>query len=528
MFDILIKNGMVIDGSGSPARRADVGITGERIAALELLPDSPAAQVIDASGLVVAPGFIDIHSHADYILPGLPTADSKVHQGVTTEVVGNCGISAAPLNDEMRQRGDANSPLGSFGAKWQWNTFEQFLAFLQRQGTSVNVAPLVGHGSVRKKVMGLGSESPTPDQLNEMKNEVELAMQAGAFGLSTGLIYPPNVYSTTPEIIELARVASRHHGIYTSHIRGEGKTVLDAVEEAMRVGREAQLPVEISHLKAELRVNWHKMEMILETIHAARHAGQDVSADMYPYNAFCTTMTSMLPDWALAGGVEAMIERLQQPASRSRIRAALAADAVDGEPGYWEGTIVSSCRPLPHYAGRTLREISNEKGLAPEDTVMELLVEAGGEAEIVQFAMDEVNVEIGLATDFIMVGSDGDGRAAQGPYSAGKPHPRNYGTFPRVLGHYARERRLFPLETAVAKMTGMPAARLGLRDRGLLKPGFFADITVFDPDTVRDTATFANPHQYAAGIEYVLVNGNPVLWQGSHTRALPGKVLRRQ
>lgn len=527
MFDLLIKNGMLIDGSGSPARRADIAISGERIAAIDRLEGAEAAEVIDASGKVVAPGFIDIHSHADYILPGLPTADSKVHQGVTTEVVGNCGISAAPLSPEMRLLGDANSPLGSFGTPWEWNTFEDFMQKLEERGTAVNVAPLIGHGTVRKKVMGLSAATPTPEQVEAMRAEVRQAMDAGAFGMSTGLIYPPNVYSSTEEIIALASEVGQRGGIYTSHIRGEGNTVLEAVDEAIRIGREAGLPVEISHLKAEQRVNWYKMPLVVQKIQDARAGGQDVSADMYPYNAFCTTMTTLLPDWALVGGIDSMVARLQAEPERSKVRQALAADALDGEPGYWEGTIVSSCRPLPEYAGRTVRAIAEEQGVAPEEAVINLLVAARGEAEIVQFAMDEANVEFGLGMDFVMIGSDGDGRAAEGRYSAGKPHPRNYGTFPRVLGYYARQRGIFPLETAVAKMTGMPAAKVGLKQRGLLQQGYYADLTVFDPATVIDKATFYNPHQYAAGIEMVIVNGKATIRQGEHTRALPGKVLRR-
>ncbi len=527
MFDILIQGGTVIDGSGQPAYRADVAVQGERIVAVEPLEIAEAQVVIQAAGLVVAPGFIDIHSHADYTLPVNPTAGSKIHQGVTTEVVGNCGISIAPLSPAMQALGDKNCLFGSFGLKWDWESFDDFLQMQRATGTAVNVVPLVGHGTVRQAVMGLSDAVPDEDQMERMEALVREAMEAGAFGLSTGLIYSPNVYSQTTEIIALARVAAEMGGIYTSHIRGEGHTLLEAIDEAIEIGRQARLPVEISHLKAELRINWHKMKKAIAKIDAARSEGLDVTADMYPYNAFCTTMTSLLPSWALVGGYEAMCDRLRDPQSRARMRVFMQADAEAGQPGYWEGTLISHCDPLPVYEGRNLQELADERGLAPEDTAMDILLETHGEVDMVQFAMDEANVELGLSVPYIMVGSDGEGRAVSGRMSTGKPHPRNYGTFPRVLGYYARQRKIFSLETAVAKMTGQTAARLNLRDRGLLRPGSKADITIFDPERVIDCATFSNPHQYAAGIEYVLVNGRPALWQGEHTGTLAGQILCR-
>lgn len=526
MLDILIKNGTVMDGSGKPGLRADVAIRGRRIEAIELLPDAQAERVIDAGGLVVAPGFIDIHSHADYTLPVNPTSDSKVHQGVTTEVVGNCGIGMAPLTPQMKAHKEENIIFGDFGVEWNWDSFESFLGLL-RQGTSVNVIPLVGHGTVRRAVMRMSDERPTPAQLEAMQTEVRAAMQAGAFGFSTGLIYAPAVFAETAEIIALAKVAAQEGGIYTSHIRGEGNTVLEAVDEAIQVGREAGLAVEISHLKAEQRINWHKMELILAKIDAARAEGLDVTADMYPYNAFCTTMTSLLPPWALEGGIRAMLGRLRDPQTHAEIAAFMAREAADGEPGYWEGTLISACERLPEIEGRDLRSLADERGQLPVETALDILLNSGSEATMVQFAMREENVEMGLRVPYIMIGSDGEGRSRQGSTSIGKPHPRNYGTFPRVLGHYARERGLFSMEEAVRKMTGLTAERLGLKDRGLLRPGYAADVTVFDPQRVIDRATFRDPHQYAEGIEYVLVNGKPTIWQAQHTRALPGEVLTR-
>lgn len=526
MLDILIKNGKVIDGSGKAGVMADVGIRAGRIEAVEALPGAEADLVIDARGLVVAPGFIDIHSHADYTLPVNRTADSKVYQGVTTEVVGNCGISMAPLTSQMQARKEENMIFGDFGLVWEWDSFESFLDLL-RQGTSVNVIPLVGHGTVRRAVMQVSDERPTPAQMEAMRQEVRAAMRAGAFGLSTGLIYAPNVYAETDEIIELAKIAAAEGGIYTSHIRGEGNTVLEAVDEAIEVGRRANIPVEISHLKAEQRINWHKMTAIIEKIDAARADGLDVTADMYPYNAFCTTMTSLLPAWALEGGFPAMVARMRDPQTRAQIAAFMAREAEDGQPGYWQGTLISGCERLPEIEGRDLQSLADERGRDPVDAALDILLESGGEASMVQFAMNEDNVEMGLRVPYIMIGSDGEGRSREGSTSIGKPHPRNYGTFPRVLGHYTRERGLFPLEIAVSKMTGLTAQKFGLKDRGLLRPGCAADVTILDPQTVIDRATFRDPHQYAEGIAYVLVNGKPVIWQGQHTRALPGSVLSR-
>ncbi len=526
MLDMIIRNGTIIDGSGRPGERKDVAIRGMRIAAVDRLDGVEAKEIIDATGKIVAPGFIDSHSHADYTLPVSPTADSKVYQGVTTEVVGNCGISAAPLSFAMQAKKDANSLFGSFGLSWNWDSFSSYLKLLEDTGTSVNIVTLVGHGTIREAVMGMSDTAPSPDQLDQMKNEVRKAFEAGAAGLSTGLIYAPNVYADTPEIIALARVAAEMGGFYTSHIRGEASTLLEAIDEAIEIGRRAQLPVEISHLKAELRVNWHKMGEAIAKIDEARALGLDISADMYPYNAFCTTMTSLLPAWALAGGKEAMCARLNDPVYRTEIRRSVARDARDGEPGYWEGTLISHCDKRPEYQGRNLQELADERKLAPEDLALDILLEVGGEVDMVQFAMKEENVEMGLGTGYVMIGSDGEGRAIEGRMSHGKPHPRNYGTFPRILGYYTRQRHVFPLEEAVAKMTGKPAQKFGLRERGLLRPGYFADITIFDPKRVSDTATFNDPHQYPVGIEYVFVNGSPTLRAGRHTRQRPGMVLK--
>jgi N-acyl-D-amino-acid deacylase len=526
MLDVLIRGGAVIDGTGRPARRADVAIAGDRIEAIDLLPDAGAARVIDATGHVVAPGFVDMHSHADFVLPGLPTADSKVHQGFTLEVVGNCGASPAPLTPSRRQDVIDNSALTLPALAWDWTTLRSYLDGLTRRGLSINVAPLVGHGTVRLLVMGPDDARPTTDQLRAMATEVRRAMDEGAVGLSTGLIYAPGVFADTDELVDLARAAGEAGGFYASHIRGEGDTLLPAIAEAIEVGRRARIPVEISHLKAAGRTNWPKMAQAIELIEAARAEGLDVTADMYPYVAGSTGLSALLPSWAHAGGREALLARLADPADRARIRAALDGPGPAHDAG-WDGIVISACPAQPDYEGQTLARIATGLGLPPGEAAIDVLRQAKGDAEMVLFMMSEENVALGLQRPWVMIGSDGEGRAAQGPYATGKPHPRNYGTCPRVVGHYVRDRGLLSLPEAIRKMTSLPATKLGLRDRGRLEPGIAADVVVFDAATVADTATFTEPHRYPDGIHWVLVNGEPVIADGQHTGRRPGRVLAR-
>jgi N-acyl-D-amino-acid deacylase len=526
MLDLLIKGGTVVDGTGAPGRRADVAIAGDRIEAVDVLPDAGAARVIDATGHVVAPGFVDMHSHADFVLPGLPTADSKVHQGFTLEVVGNCGASPAPLTAARRQDVIDTSGLTVPPLRWDWTSFRSYLDGLTRQGLSINVAPLVGHGTVRLLVMGPGDARPTADQLRAMETEVRRAMDEGAFGLSTGLIYAPGVFADTDEIVGLARAAGEARGFYASHIRGEGETLLPAIAEAILVGRRAAIPVEISHLKATGRENWPKMAQAIELIEAARADGLDVTADMYPYPAGSTGLTALLPPWAHAGGREPLLARLSDPTDRARLLAALNGPGLARNAG-WDGIVISGCPARTEYEGQTVARIAAGLGRPPGEAVLEILRQARADADMILFSMSEENVALGLRRPWVMIGSDGEGRAAHGPYGAGKPHPRNYGTCPRVLGHYVRDQGLLPLPEAIRKMTSLPAAKLGLRDRGRLERGAVADVVVFDPATVADTATFAEPHRYPRGIPWVLVNGEPVIAAGQHSGSRPGRVLAR-
>jgi N-acyl-D-amino-acid deacylase len=526
MLDVLIQGGTVIDGTGRPGRRADVAIARDRIEVIDLLPGATAARVIDAAGHAVAPGFIDMHSHADFVLPGLPTADSKVHQGFTLEVVGNCGASPAPLTPARRKDIIDATGLAVPALAWDWTTFRSYLDVLTRQGVAINVAPLVGHGTVRLLVVGADDARPTADQRRAMAAEVRRAVDEGAVGVSTGLIYAPGVYADTDEIVDLARAAGAGGGFYASHIRGESDTLLPAIAEAIEVGRRAGVPVEISHLKAAGRANWPKMARAIELIEEARAQGLDVTADMYPYPAGSTTLSALLAPWVHAGGREPLLARLGDPADRARIRAELDGPGMALDAG-WQGIVIAGCPARPEYEGRTLAQIAATLGLTPAEAVIEILRQAKGDVDMVLFMMSEDNVALGLQRPWVMIGSDGEGRAAEGPYGTGKPHPRNYGTCPRFLGHYVRERAVVALPEAIRKMTSLPATKLGLRDRGRLEPGAAADVVVFDPGTVADAATFTEPHRYPRGMPWVLVNGEPVIADGRHTGRRPGRVLSR-
>jgi N-acyl-D-amino-acid deacylase len=525
-FDILIKGGTVVDGTGAPATVTDVAIIGDRIQAVGALGHAEAARVIDVAGAVVAPGFIDMHSHGDFVLPGLPTADSKVHQGFTLEVVGNCGASPAPLTPARRQDVIDTAALTVPALEWEWTTFRSYLERLTGEGVSVNVAPLVGHGTIRILGMGTGDARATAGQLEAMQAEVRKAMDEGAVGLSTGLIYAPGMFADTDEVVRLARVAGEAGGFYASHIRGEGDTLLEAIAEAIEIGRRAQVAVQISHLKAAGRANWPKMARAIDLIETARAEGLDVTADMYPYPAGSTSLATLLPAWARVGSRDALLARLADPTERARIREALEGRGL-ARDAEWDGIVISGCPATPEHEGRTVAAIAADRGVTPSQAVVEILREAQGEADMILFMMSEENVALGLRCPWVMIGSDGEGRAATGPYATGKPHPRNYGTCPRFLGRYVREERIVSLEEAIRRMTSLPARKLGLRDRGLLQPGHLADVVVFDPATIADTATFADPHRYPDGIRWVLVNGQPVIAAGQHTGARPGRVVGR-
>jgi N-acyl-D-amino-acid deacylase len=525
LFNLIIKNGTIVDGSGGAWYFGDVGIVGDRIAALGEL-GSAGERIIDADGLVVSPGFIDIHAHTDALALVNPSFESKVTQGVTTEVSGNCGASDAPRGGMREDAGDDEGILAGCGIRTDWRTCSEFFTRLETVPMAINFATLIGHGSIRAVAMGYDSRKPSPDELDNMRRLTARAMEEGAFGLSSGLIYPPGCYADTDELVELAKVAAGYGGIYASHIRSEGDELLSAVEEAIRIGRDSGAQVQLSHHKATGRRNWGKVRESLALIDEARASGGRVLADQYPYTATSTGLGVLLPDWAHDGGQAALLARLRDSAQRERLRSALIESNVDG----WDVTVigfVSKERNL-RFEGLNLLQIAEMTEKAPADVVLDLLLDEDGSVGIMRFVIDESDVSTVMRHPAIVVGSDATARSGIGPLSKGKPHPRSYGTFPRVLGKYVREDGVLSLEDAVAKMTGRSASILSLPDRGLLRLGWLADITIFDPDEIADTATYAIPHSPARGVKYVIVNGQVVVDAACLTETRPGRVLKRK
>jgi N-acyl-D-amino-acid deacylase len=529
VYDIVVVNGHVIDGSGAAGADADVAISGDTIARIGHIDDADRARarkVIDAKGLTVAPGFIDIHTHSDYPILADGTAQSAVHQGVTTDILGE-SESAGPIQGPVKK----SAP---YGITVDWRTLGEYFSRLESRGISVNVGSFVGATQVRRCVIGDESREPTPGEMAQMKHLVEEAMQEGAFGLSTALLVPPNTYHTTAQLIELASVVKPFGGIFLIHIRTEGEGIDTAVKEALEVGENAQVPVEVLHLKIADRRLWGKMKDICDLIENARSRGMKAAANQYPYVAGQNNLVALVPPWAMEGGRESMLRRLKNAADRRRIEK----DLYAGIPGWynhylamsgWEGCLVASVKTEANkpYEGKSVADIARMTGKKPADVVFDLLADEEGSVPAVYFLMSEDDVRYAMKVPWVSVGSDGSAVRPDGPLGSGKPHPRWYGTFPRVLGKYVREDHVLTLEEAVRKMSSLNAEKLGITDRGLIKEGKKADVTVFDAARVIDRATFQNPHQYPVGIEYVLVNGVPVLEKGEHTGSLPGKILRK-
>lgn len=500
-YDLLIRGGTIVDGTGSPGFEGDIGIVGERIVAIGELDGTNAARVIDAAGLTVTPGFIDLHNHADRNIRDNPGVENYLFQGVTTILAGNCGKSPVGLGDYFRS--------------------------VEETGIALNLGMLIGHNAVRAEAMGNDNRAPTAEELARMEGLVAAAMDEGAFGLSTGLIYLPGTYSETGEVISLARVAAQAGGIYASHIRNEFDRVEDAIREAISVGREAGLPVQISHFKVAEPSMWGRSTVTLGLVEAARREGLDVTIDQYPYTAGSTGLANVIPAWARAGSREEFQARLDDPATRARIRAETI-DILNGAraAGDLSRITVASFPNHPEYAGKTLAEVVRMHGLEPTiengaDVAMEILYDGGGSA--VYHMMVEEDVQRIMQAPFTHIASDGSAVT----FDKNVPHLRNYGTFARVLGRYVRDQGLLSLEQAVHKMTGMPAARIRLDERGRLATGMVADISIFDLDRVGDNEDWAHPHQYAEGFTHVIVSGTPVVDGGKRVPVFPGKVLRR-
>jgi N-acyl-D-amino-acid deacylase len=528
-FDLVITNGHIIDGTGSPWYSGDIGIREGKISAIGSLASAPRKRTIDAAGKVVAPGFVDMLGQSETTILVDPRLPSKIYQGITTEITGEGG-TIAPLNDAIIQADRVS--YEHYKITPDWRTFRQYFARLEKQGMGINLASYVGATQVRRVVLGDDDKQPTPDQLEQMRALVREAMKDGAVGVSTSLEYAPAPYAKTGELIALATEAGKFGGIYATHMRNESDSVLDAIDEALRIGSEGHVPVEIWHLKVAGKSNWGRMPQVVAKIAAARASGADVTADTYAYTAWFNDFSAFIPPWAHDGGSSKLVERLKDPATRQRIRKEMMT-ASNGWDNEWQEIpgpeaimigIVQNAKFLP-LQGKRLSDIAKLWNKDPMDALFDFLIEDPF-AGVAVFGMSQPDVTLALQQPWVAVDNDSSGTSPEGLLGQEHPHPRAYGTFPRVLRKYVREDKALSLEDAIRKFSSLPAQRLRLPDRGLLKPGMWADAVIFDPATVRDLATFENPNQLSEGMEYVLVNGVPVIDQGKMTGALPGKVVR--
>lgn len=529
-YDLVIRNGRIIDGTGSPWYSGDVGIRDGRIAAIGHLGDAPARRTLDAAGKVVAPGFIDMLGQSELTILVDPRLPSKIFQGITTEITGEGG-SIAPLDDAILAADRAG--YEHYGVTPDWRTLGEYFARLERQKIGINFATHVGATQVRRMVLGDADRQPSPADLDRMRALVREAMEQGAVGLSTSLQYPPAPYATTEELIALAAEAARYGGVYATHMRNEGEGILTALDEAVRIGREAHIPVEIWHLKAAGKPSWGRMAEVVAKIEEARRSGVDVAADTYAYTAWYNSFSAFIPPWAHDGGAKKLVERLRDPAMRARIRQEMETPSAawDNEwheiPGPEAVLLCTVKNPaLRPFVGKTLADIAKQRGKEPIETLFDILVEDEAFTYVAVFGMSEPDVSLALVQPWVSINNDSEGTSPEGRLGQGHPHPRAYGTFPRILRKYVREEKKLSLEEAIRKFSALPAQRMRLADRGVLKAGMWADVVVFDPETIRDLATFEDPNQLAVGMEHVLVNGVPVIENGKMTGALPGKVLR--
>lgn len=522
MNDLRLRGATVLDGTGAAGRRATVAIRDGRIAAVGDDADAPASATVDLDGLTLAPGFIDLHTHVDFTLPRHPRGSSMVRQGVTTLVAGNCGFSPFPVvaghADDLREL----SAFIDAGLAWDWNDAHGYLAHVDAQPLACNLAQLVGHGSVRVAVMGFEPREPTPDELDRMRTQVDAALRAGAFGMSTGLVYAPGAHAATDEIVALTQVVAARGNFYASHVRSEGRGSVDAIAEALEIGQRSGAAVQLSHHKAMGRDNWGKVQRTLALIDDARKRGIDVTADQYPYLAASTTLSNLLPPWAREDGLDGMLAIFDHADRRATLVDAVHSGASDYD---LDQVMISSVPDGPNAgaAGRMLVDVAADRADEPVDTLFRLLAQERDRVQMVIFGMDEADVRTVMVHPQVAVASDG---WTLDPAEGGTPHPRSYGTFARVLGRYVREKQVLTLPAAVRKMTSLPAARLGMRDLGVIRAGARADLVAFDPQQVTDRATFADPHQFADGVELVVVNGQVVIRSGRDTGAEAGVVLR--
>jgi len=528
-FDVLIKSGTVYDGTGGEPQTIDVAIRGDRIAAMGDLKEAKGKTVVDAKGLAVAPGFINMLSWSNESLIQDGRSQSEIREGVTTEIMGE-GWSMGPLNERMKKRLIAEQKDIKFDIKW--NTLSEYLRYLEQHGIACNIASFLGATTVREYVIGLEDKQPTAKQLEEMRELVRSEMEAGALGIGTSLIYPPAFYARTPELIELCKVAAKYKGKYISHMRSEGNQLFEALDELLQISREAQIPAEIYHIKAAGQKNWTKIDELLSRIETAQKEGLKITADMYAYTAAGTGLDACLPPWTQNGGYPALFKRLRDPATREKIAAEVKIDSDK-----WENLYLAAGSPdkillvgfksekLKPLTGKSLAEVAKMRAKDPIETIMDLISEDESRIDTIYFLMSEENVKKEIAKPWISFGSDEASQAPEGVFLKSHPHPRAYGNFARVLGKYVRDEKALTMEQAIRKLSGLPATNLGLDHRGYLKEGMFADVVVFDPATIADRATFEKPQQYAVGVKHVFVNGVQVIKDGEHTGAKPGRAL---
>jgi len=528
-FDVIIKNGTVYNGAGAEPKQADIAIRGDRIAGIGDFKAAKAQTIIDANGLAVAPGFINMLSWSTISLIHDGRSESEIRQGVTTEIMGE-GESMGPVNDRVREHMTRQQVDIKYDIKW--STLAEYLEYLEKRGVSCNVASFIGATTIREYVIGFEDKQPTPEQLDQMRELVRNEMEAGALGIGTSLIYPPAFYAKTEELIELCKVAAKYQGKYISHMRSEGNRLLEALDELIRISREAKIPAEVYHIKASGRQNWPKIDDLLSKIESARKEGLKITADMYTYTAGGTGLDASLPPWTEDGGYPTLYKRLSDPATREKIKA-----EVQKPTGAWENLYLDAgdaghillaefkSEKLKPLTGKTLAEAATMRGKDPINTAMDLIAEDESRIGALYFIISEDNVKKELAKPWISFGSDEASQAPEGVFLKSNPHPRAYGNFARVLGKYVRDEKVIPMTEAIRRLSGLPATNLGLDHRGFLKEGMFADVVVFDPTTIADRATYEKPHQYAVGVKHVFVNGVPVLKDGEHTGAKPGRAL---
>ncbi len=521
VYDVLIKNGTIYDGTGGNPRVTDVAIKGDKIVAIGKFSSAQAKTIVDAKGLAVAPGFINMLSHSYNSLLQDGRSLGELRQGVTTQIFGE-GSSMGPLNDEMKKRDGVTA----------WTTLAEYLRYAESKGISQNIASYIGATTIREYVIGLEDKKATPEQLAQMRELVRKEMEAGALGIGSSLVYAPAFYASTEELIEMCKVAAAYKGKYISHLRSEGNQLIEAVQELLRISREAKIPAEIYHLKASGETNWSKMDQVIKLIEKAHKSGLKITADMYTYTAGSTGLNSTMPPWTMDGGFPELFKRLQDPETRKKIAAEMLQPTDKWENFYQLAgsperiVLVGFGNPaLRQYIGKNVAEIAKMRGTSPPDTIMDLILEDRSRVDTVYFLMSEENVRKEIKLPWVSFGSDASSKAAEGAFLNSSTHPRAYGNFARLLGKYVREEKLITLQEAIRRLANLPATNLGLSQRGLLKSGYFADVVIFDPNTIADTATFEKPHQYAIGMKHVFVNGVQELKDGEHTGNKSGRAL---